>query len=124
MTEPDQRASLLAALAAFLEPEIRAWRGEAPLAAVFWLYGVLASIMFGILYARSVVLGQYLLEQVLILLLCVYAVWMPVALWRCAQHSKSPWSVPARWLSLAWGMNAFFLLMFRELDLIALYLAR
>lgn len=123
MTGSDYRASLLSALAAFLAPEIRAWQGAAPLATVFWLYGVLASIMIGTLYAQSVLLSQHLLEQALILLLCVYSVWLPVALWRCAQRSESPWSVPARWLSLAWGLNAFFLLMFRELDLIALYLA-
>lgn len=123
MTGSDHRAPLCAALAAFLAPEIRAWRGEASIAGVFWLYGVLGSTMFGSLYARSVLLGQHLLEQALILLLCVYSVWLPVALWRCAQRSDSPWSVPACWLSLAWGLNAFFLLIFRELDLIALYIA-
>lgn len=123
MTGRDRREGMQAALAAFFAPELRAWRGEMPLAVVFWLYGVVASFVLGTLYASSVLLGQHRLEQALIFFFCVYSVWLPVSIWRSSLRSASPWSVPARWLSLAWGLNAFFLLIFRQLDLIAGYIA-
>lgn len=108
-------------LASFFSPEIRAWRGEAPLGDVFWLHGVLASAVQIALYAWFRAHGQLFWEQVLLLGFALYSAWIVPSLWRCARKVESFWSVLARWLTIAWAANAAFVLVFLQFDLLLRY---
>lgn len=108
-------------LATFLAPELRAWRGEAPLHFVFWVYGVAASSLLTVLTARAFVVDGWELLQPLILADLAYTVWVLVAIWRCSARATLFWGGLARGLTLAWGFNTILVLLFVEVELAARY---
>ncbi len=105
-------------LARLFAAERRAWRGEMALWRVFWGYGVLASSALIALFASAISLGQRALQQGLILVFAGYTVWILVAIWRCAPNALPYWGNLARWLTMAWALNAAFVLAFLQLDLV------
>lgn len=108
----------------FFAPELRAWRGEMALATVYWGYGVSVSAILGLSMLGALSGGAALLEQVLLLALAAYTVWILVAVWRCAAHSALHWAFLARLSTLAWACNAALILGFLQLELIARVLAQ
>jgi hypothetical protein len=110
-------------LAIFFEPEVRAWRGVAPLGKVFWGYGVLVSSILIFLYVRALYEDRVAIQQVLLLCSAGYAVWVLVAVWRCADNAQPFWGLLARWLTVAWAANTAMVLVFLQLDLVSRYLA-
>ena len=108
-------------LARFFDPEIRAWRGEMPLAVVFWGHGVLASCVLAVLHARTLDRGQLLFQQALIFLSVLYTWWILFVIWRCAENAAPFWGTMARWLTVAWGLNTALVLVFLQFDLLVRY---
>jgi hypothetical protein len=108
-------------LASFLAPELRAWRGQMALPVVFWGYGVAASLVFAILHATALDAGQLALQQSLILISAAYTVWILVAIWRCAPNADPFWGTLAKWLTVAWGLNAALVLFFLQIELVLRY---
>ena len=105
-------------LARLVAPELRAFRGEAPLAQVFWLYGVAASLWIIALNVLVISEGNWKLVQALILLDLGYTGWILVAIWRCSANVSLLWGTLARWLTVAWGLNTMFVLLFVEIELV------
>ncbi|WP_372840171.1 hypothetical protein [Phaeovulum sp.] len=116
-TVPQKHTMLLA----FFAPELRAWRGQMPLPVVFWGYGVGTSIVLAILHATALDAGQLLFQQALILISAAYTIWILVAIWRCAAKARALWGVLARWLTVTWGLNTAFVLLFLQIELLARY---
>ncbi len=92
-----------------------------PLAAVFWDYGVFLSSELAALYALAVYLNQLLVQQMLIIVFGIYAPWILVVIWRCADHAAAFWGTMASWLTMAWGLNTLFVLLFLQIDLLVQY---
>ncbi len=110
-------------LARLFSREIEIWRGEAPLAPVFWGYGVaLSSVLLGS-YGATIYFVWPRAEQFLLICLGLYTLWILVAIWRCSAHPNSIWNLLARMLTVAWAVNVALILLFRELDLLTLFLA-
>ena len=109
---------ILPLFARLVEPERMAWRGERDLATVFWGYGVLASSALVVLHATALMLGQLAFQQVLIVASGLYTVWILVAIWRCAARAHPYWGTLARWLTVAWALNAGFVFAFLQIELI------
>lgn len=104
-------------LAAF-QPQVRAWRGEAPLWETFWVQGVAVSSLLALSFATAVLHGFIGLARMLLLVLVGYTGWVVVAIWRCAERERgSRWSVMAQALSIAWALNILFLSGFLALAL-------
>tara|TARA_R110002020_G_scaffold189446_2_gene388411 strand:+ start:6337 stop:6726 length:390 start_codon:yes stop_codon:yes gene_type:complete len=117
-----QRQSLLRlALARTFAPEIDAWHGNAGLATVFWFYGVLTSSVLMLFYARMVYLRLVIAEQLLLVVFGLYTAWILVSIWRCSVVSGSFWAQLARFLTVAWAGNAALVLLFRQLELLAIF---
>ncbi|MGH8128003.1 MAG: hypothetical protein ACRETC_06500 [Gammaproteobacteria bacterium] len=74
----------------------RAWRGQEPLWLVFWIYNVLVGFLFNLFLGW--LLDMHLLHAALALsiFLLAYAVWILVAIWRCAANSMALWLFLAR----------------------------
>ncbi len=96
----------------------RSWRGEADLAGLFWIDGVLASSLLVALYLTTLALGQRLAEQVLLVLCALYTVWILVSIWRASLRETTFWSQMARLLTIAWAANTALVLGFRQIDLL------
>jgi hypothetical protein len=110
-------------VASFLMPEIRAWRGEAPLWKVFWGYGVAVSSGIAVVYALAIYSGHLGLQQVLLLVSAAYSTWILVSVWRCANNTRERlFGLFARLLTVAWAGNVIMVLTFLQFDLIAKYL--
>lgn len=109
-------------LARFFSTELAMWRGEAPLAQVFWLHGVLLSSLLVGLYGGTIYFAWPLGEQFLLICLALYTSWILVSIWRSAAGVDTIWSLLARMLTLAWAVNTALLLLFRELELVMLFL--
>jgi hypothetical protein len=105
-------------LTTFFAPELRAWQGQTALPVVFWGYGVITSAVLAILQATAIESGQLAFQQVLILASAAYTVWILVAIWRCAVNASPFWGTLARLLTVAWGLNTGFVLLFLQLDLL------
>lgn len=105
-------------LARLVAPELTAFRGEAPLARVFWLHGVAASSWLIALNVLVVGEGDWKLMQALILIDLGYTAWILAAIWRCSANAHPWWGALARWLTVAWGLNTLFVLLFVELELV------
>lgn len=101
------------------DDEIRAWRGRRRLAPVFWLYGVAGSWLFVLRYAIALQRGQMLVQQVLLPCFVAYTVWILVSVWRCAANAEPFWGGLARWLTVAWALNAALVTGFLQIDLLA-----
>lgn len=106
------------------EPELRAWRGQLPLATAFWNFGVLRSAVLALLYILAAENGRLALQQGLLVAFAAYTVWILVAVWRCADNAEPFWGLVARWATVAWALNTVLLLTFLQLDLVRLYLGR
>ena len=116
------RSRLAAFAAAFLAPELRAWRGEQPLWKVFWVYGVTTSGVLIVLYALGFYLDRTALRQMLVPCFAGYTAWILVSVWRCANNTQERfWSMLARLLTVAWACNATMVLVFIQLNLITRY---
>ena len=92
------------------------WRGTTPLWRVYWIYGVLGSAALTALIVAPALLGWYT-TPTLVLALGIglaYTLWIVVGIWRCAFNIKDePLGIPrdslamlARWLTVAWAINA------------------
>lgn len=112
---------LLSYLGRFFAPELRAWHGVMPLAVVFWGYGVFLSCELAALYALAVYLQQLLVQQSLIIMFGIYTPWTLIVIWRCADNAAVFWGTMARWLTMAWGLNTLFVLLFQQIDLLVQY---
>lgn len=111
-------------LGLLLAPELRAWRGEQPLWKVFWIYGVAASCAIAALYFGAMA-GHTVLRQLLLLVLAAYTAWIVVSVWRCADNTAEHiWGTLARFLTIAWALNALLVVTFLELDLVGTLIGR
>lgn len=91
-------------------PQVRAWRGEAPLWETFWVQGVGVSALLALSLGAALLEGLWPLGQALLLALVAYTGWVVVAIWRCAEQSlNSVWAVMAQAISIAWALNTLFL---------------
>jgi len=88
-------------------------RGRTPLWVAFWLYGVLASHLFfsGIVYsyrqASTPVVGLMLAGFL------VYTAWIMHTIWIDALNVRNEfWGYLARWLTVAWALNAVLVSLF------------
>ena len=111
-------------LAAFFAPEIRAWRGEAGLAAVFWLHGVLISAVLITLFASSIYRGEVLLEQGSLIGFGLYTAWVLVSIWRCSLAADPFWGVVAKVLSVFRAANSELVVFFLQLELVIHYVGK
>lgn len=118
-TEPVRRPH--AGIAAFLAPEMRAWRGDAPLSAVFWLHGVGASAALMALLGISMYRTELLWEQALLIGFGLYTGFVLISIWRCSRTADSPWAVLARVLTVFWAANTALVLFFLQLELLIHY---
>lgn len=114
----------MALVATFFAPEIRAWRGAAPLGKVFWGYGVGISAFLVLLHVLAMYQGRVIMQQVLQLCFAAYTVWIIVSVWRCSANADPFWGLLARWLTVAWAGNAIMVLVFLQLDMVTRYLQR
>lgn len=108
-------------LARIFSPELQIWRGDAPLARVFWGYGVLLSTILLGAYGATIYFDLPRAEQILLICLGLYTLWILVAIWRSADGVTTVWSVLARMLTVAWAVNIAMILLFRELELMTLF---
>lgn len=105
-------------LGQMLAPELRAWRGEAALGPLFWGKGVGVSMLLIAFHASLMWRGSALVQQLSLIAIAAYTVWILVAVWRCAGQADPNWGTLARWLTVAWGANAALVLLFLEIDLV------
>jgi hypothetical protein len=121
--EPVPKLTSLGLARVFFGPEIRSWRGEQPLSMVFWVYGVLATLGLGVIYAFSLYAGRIGLQELLLFCLAGYTFWFLVSLWRSSQLAiNTLWGVLARQLTVVWAVGVILILTFLQLDLIEKYL--
>ena len=107
----------------FFAAEIRAWRGEEPLWKVFWVYGVVISVVVIALYVVAFYDGHRALRQALLLCFAAYTAWILVSVWRCASNTEEKlWGTLARFLTVAWAGNTILILTFLQLNLLIKYL--
>ncbi len=102
--------------------EIRAWRGQARLSTAFWLYGVLPAAVLILLYTTTVYMHQLLAQQALLIGFGLCTVLSLVSIWRCSLATASVWGMFARYLTVAWAANVALVLLFRQLELLAVFL--
>ncbi len=105
-------------MAQLFASEIRAWRGEVALGPLFWGKGVSVSILLMAFHASLMWQGLALVQQLSLIAIAAYTVWILVAVWRCAGRAEPNWGTLARWLTVAWGANATLVLLFLQLDLL------
>lgn len=105
-------------LSMFFTPELRARRGRMALPVVFWGHGLVISLARVILHGTALHAGQLAFQQVLILASPVCTVWILVAIRYCAANAGSFWGKMARWLTVTWGMNTDFVLLFLQIGLL------
>ena len=96
---------------------IRSWRGVMPLWRVYWLYGVVGSILLSALIVTPAILDWYSAPTIVLALGLgfAYTAWIVVSIWRCAFNIKGePFGIPrdalamlARSLTVAWAINVF-----------------
>lgn len=121
LDDPEAVPPLRSLMTRILASEARIWRGHARLAGVFWLDGVLGSSALVVLYATALYLRAPVAEQALLLFCGVYTVWILVAIWRSSQGRSGFWPLLARYLTIAWAANVALVLVFRQLDLVLLF---
>jgi hypothetical protein len=99
-------------------PQIRAWRGEAPLGAAFWGQGVAPSLVLILGYVDALYRRDPVTEQVVLSLFLLHSGWALISIWRCAGNATPPWDTIARLLTIAWAANAVLVAGFLQLDLL------
>lgn len=103
-------------------PITRYWHGGGPLWRIYWLYGVLGSIVLATILGVALMAEAVAVQQVMLPILLAYTVWIVVAVWRCAPNTrKELYTHLARGLTVAWAINAVMVLGFLQLDLISIY---
>lgn len=91
------------------------WRGQGPLWKIYWLYGVLGSLVLTVAIAVPMIqhwIGPATAIAALIVGI-VYTAWILVGVWRCAFNiageplgmSRDGWALLARMLTAAWAIN-------------------
>jgi hypothetical protein len=109
-------------LARFFAPELSAWRGRQPLWKVFWLYGVAVSSALIAIYYLAFLADAVALRQILLLCFAPYTAWILVSIWRCSNNAREQyWRMLARFLTVAWALNAALIVIFVEMNLIVHY---
>jgi hypothetical protein len=101
-----------------LRPQIRAWRGEAPLALTFWGHGVFVSLIQILAYIDALYRHAETLQQGLLTVFMLYTGWVLVAIWRCAARTAQPWGTIAQLATITWAGNALLVAGFLQLDLL------
>jgi hypothetical protein len=100
----------------------RYWRGEGPLWRIYWLYGVLGSLVLSAIFAAALVGKAFAVQQVLLPIVLAFTAWIVVAVWRCAPNTrKELYTHLARGLTVAWALNVVMLIGFLQLELVAVY---
>ncbi|MBW8269375.1 hypothetical protein [Caldovatus aquaticus] len=98
-------------------PILRYWQGRGRLAPLYWGWGVAGSILLAILVAGPPLLDLAGLPWALggIAVGALYTLWILVSIWRCSGNIEHPaplgvprevWGMLARWLTVAWAINA------------------
>lgn len=121
--QPKPAKALQVLLARLFTNEIRAWKGNAPLSKVFWCDGVLTSSILTLLYATTIQLSQLIAEQVLLIGFGLYTIWILVSIWRCSLAIDTFWAMLTRFLTIAWAANVALILLFRQFDLMVLFVS-
>ncbi len=98
-----------------------AWRGRASLFVVFWGYGVLISSALIAAFVAALYRGDVVTQQILIPVFTVYTAWVLVSVWRCAAPSRTPWTMIAQLLTVAWAGNTLLVAGFLQLRLLESY---
>jgi hypothetical protein len=120
--KPARKSLVIEALLTLFDPEIKAWRGEQPLARVFWGYGVLTNLGIAAVYWLSFYDEQIALQQALLMFIVAYMVWLLVSIWRSSTAADNPlWGTLARHLVVVWTGNTIMVVIFLELNLIGRY---
>lgn len=99
-------------------PQIRAWRGEAPLGQVVWGQGILPSLVLIVAYLDALYRHDPITQQAMLSVFQLYSGWALVSIWRCAANAPPPWGTIAQLLTIAWGGNALLVAGFLQLDLL------
>ena len=93
------------------------WHGERDLKVVFWFYGVGVSFVLAGVMAGALQSGAYGLLQASMPIAALYTLWILTAIWRCTEGCQEFWSILARWLTVAWAINAAMVLAFLQVEL-------
>jgi hypothetical protein len=102
-------------------PVIHYWRGDGPLWRVYWLWGVLGSLVLAGAFGWGVVTYGVTWGYVLIaaLVMGAYTTWILVSVWRCAPNARQEhWGQAARMLTAAWALNVILVGAFLAIDLL------
>lgn len=100
-------------------PQIRAWRGEAPVGPVIWGQGILPSLVLIMAYVDALYRRDPITQQGVLTAFLLYSGWVLVCIWRCAANAKPPWGVIAQLLTIAWAGNVLLVAGFLQLALLA-----
>ncbi len=103
----------------FFGAELKTWRGEQPLWLTFWIYGAAASGVLAILYGVAVYAAAPAFQQILLIVLGAYTVWVLISLWRCTEGAKRLSGVMARFLVVPWAANVTLVLAFMQIGLLS-----
>lgn len=99
-------------------PQIRAWKGEAPLAPVLWSQGILPSLVLMVGYIDALYRHDATIQQVVLSAFQIYSGFALVSIWRCAANAAAPWDTIARLLTIAWAGNALLVTGFLQVRLL------
>lgn len=91
------------------------WRGKGPLWKIYWLYGVLLSVVLTGVIATAGLQHWVALPGLILMVagLAIYTGWILISVWRCAEniegrpfgYDPSMWTSLARSLTVAWAIN-------------------
>jgi hypothetical protein len=91
------------------------WEGKGPLWKVYWLYGVLLSLVLAAVVAAAGLRHWVGLPGLIAMVvgLAIYTGWILVSVWRCAENVEGRplglepdvWSSLARALTIGWAIN-------------------
>src|SRR3989344_2884753 len=102
-------------------PPLDAGRGRASLFVVFWGYGVLVSSALIAAFVVALYRGGAVTQQILIPGFRVSTPWALDSVWRCAAPSRTPWTMIAQLLTVAWAGNTLLVAGFLQLSLLETY---
>ena len=85
-----------------------------------WGYGVLVGWLVARLFVLFYNLDLPWLQQLVLGFLLIHSGWIVIAVWRCAPNASQEWhGLLARAMTIAWALNAAFMLLFLELDFLS-----
>jgi hypothetical protein len=103
----------------FFGAELKTWRGEQPLWLTFWIYGAAVSGFLAILYGVAVYAAAPAFQQMLLIVLGAYTVWVLISLWRCTEGAIRLSEMMARFLIVPWATNVTLVLAFMQIGLLS-----